>query len=482
MKPGLVIRQTLKPTLTPMLRQALKVLQLNTIELADTVTQELAENPMLEEQSNGEGPALHPATEEDSPAVAESAKTQEVVLDEKQRDNSDVAQERMDEYFWNKEDYEIPKFERHNGPDYSEPQIAQQPTLAEHLLWQFRLVINHEEEFPIGELIVGNLDERGFLTAPLEEIAQISDTSLDQVADVLAIIQNLDPVGVGARDVKESLLIQLRHLPERNPLAEVIVEKHFLALERHQLDQIARAEKTPRSQVAIAAKVIAGLDPYPGRHHISGNVEYVVPDVILEKHDDQYIIIVNDDSLPGLKISGTYRKLLRRGSKITPETRKYLDDRLQRAKWLIRSIDERRKTLYKVVETIVEFQKDFFEKGIEHLKPLNLKQIADQVEVHESTVSRVTSQKYIQTPRGLFRLKYFFSSQIKRSDGSDISSTSVKAAIQEFVAQENPRRPWSDQRITGMLEEKGFQIARRTVAKYREELNLLPASRRKRLE
>ncbi len=481
MKLGLDIRHELKQTLTPMLQQALKVLQLTTVELANTVTQELAENPMLEEQNNGEGPALHPATEEEAPATAERDRTQEVVLDEGQQVNSDIEQERWADYFWS-DDYELPKFERQTGPDYSEPQIAQQPTLQEHLLWQLRLVISQEEEYRIGELIIGNLDERGFLSVPLEEITRESGALPDLVADVLAIIQGLDPVGVGARDVKESLLIQLRQLPECNPLAETIVEKHFLALERHQLDQITRAEKVPRSQVAAAAKVIAGLDPYPGRHHISGHVEYVVPDVILEKHDDQYIIIINNDSLPELKISGTYRKLLRRGSKITPETRKYLDDRLQRAKWMIRSIDERRKTLYRVVETIVEFQEDFFEKGVEHLKPLTLKQIADRVELHESTVSRVTSHKYIQTPRGLFRLKYFFSSQIKRVDGGDISSTSVKAAIQEFVAQENLRRPFSDQRLTEMLAVKGFRIARRTVAKYREELNLLPASRRKRFE
>jgi len=480
--PKLELRTEQKLILTPMLRQALKVLQLPTLELANMVNHELAENPMLEEGTNdGELPVIQPATEVQESSGEKGDKTQEVILDENGGSVPDVEAERWDQYFW-EDDYELPKFEREKATDYIEPQVAQQPTLEEHLLWQFRLVCADEEEYRIGELIVGNLDERGFLPISLEEIAKEAGVELELVADVLATIQSLEPVGVGARDVKESLLIQLRHLPERNPLAETIVEKHFLALERRQIDQIARVEKVPRSQIVAAAKVIAGLDPYPGRHAFSGRVEYVIPDVVVEKHDNQYVIFVNDDALPELKISKAYKKLLRRGSEVSAETRKYLDEKFQRAKWLIRSIDQRRKTLYRVVETIVEVQIDFFEKGIEYLKPLTLREIAERVNLHESTISRVMSHKYMQTPRGLFELKYFFSSQIKTADGSGISSTSVKAALNELIAQEDPRRPLSDQKLTELLSQQGFNLARRTVAKYREELNLLPASRRRRLE
>ncbi|MCK5219456.1 RNA polymerase factor sigma-54, partial [bacterium] len=244
---------------------------------------------------------------------------------------------------------------------------------------------------------------------------------------------------------------------------------------------IARAEKISRSQVVEAAQVIAGLDPFPGRHQFSGNVQYVVPDVVVEKHEDEYIIVVNDSVLPELKISRTYRQLLRRKSQVSPETRKYLEEKLQRAIWLIRSIEQRRKTLYRVVEIIVEIQRGFFEKGVAYLKPLTLREIAERVERHESTISRVTRHKYVQTPQGLFELKYFFSSQIKTMDGTMASSTSVKAALQELIVQEDSRRPLSDQRLTKLLAERGLKIARRTVAKYREEMKLFPASRRKRL-
>ncbi|MCD4814198.1 RNA polymerase factor sigma-54 [bacterium] len=477
-----ILRPELRHILTPMVQHALKVLQLPTLELANMVNQELSENPFLEEGVQDDAHELKPATEVQERSAAEGEMTREVDLNEDGNKQAEVEADRWSEYFWPNEDYAIPKYDRETYADYREPQIAKQSTLEEHLLWQFRQECSNDAEYRISELIIGNLDERGFFTMPLEEIAEEAGADTDTVADVLAIIQNLEPIGVGARDVKESLLIQLRYLPERNALAEKIVERHFEALERHQIDQIVRAEKVHRSQVVQAAKVISGLDPYPGRHQFSGQVEYVTPDVVIEKHDDQYIIIINDDSLPELKLNKTYRKLLQRGSDVSAETRQFLEEKLEKAKWFIRNIDQRRKTLYRVVETILEAQFDFFEKGIEHLKPLTLREIAEQVNMHESTISRVTSQKYIQTPRGFFELKYFFSSQIKTDDGTGVSSTSVKAALNELIAVEDSRRPFSDQRLTEMLKKKGFQIARRTVAKYREVMRILPASQRRRLE
>lgn len=470
--------------MTPMLQHALKMLQLPTLELNEVIQQEIAENPLLEEKEPEEGTDTENVDMKmQETGVHESAAeyTKEVEVNADGLGPEGYDKEEWERYFPD-DDYSLPKYDRETPGEFIEQQIAKPPTLEEHLLWQLRLVCADEEEYRMGELIIGNLDARGFLPLPLSEVARQAGTDEDQVADVLAMIQGLEPLGIAARNVTESLLIQLRNQTERNPVAEIIVERHFSALERRQFDQIARAEKISRSQVVKAAQVIAGLDPFPGRHQFSGNIQYVVPDVVVEKHDDEYIIIVNDGALPGLKISRTYRQLLRRKSQVSPETRKYLEEKLQRAIWLIRSIEQRRKTLYRVVEIIVEIQRDFFEKGVACLKPLTLREIAERVELHESTISRVTSHKYAQTPRGLYELKYFFSNRIQTRDGNITSSTSVKAALQELIAREDPRRPWSDQRLMRLLAEKGLTIARRTVAKYREEMNLLPASRRKRLE
>lgn len=482
MKAKLELRTEQKLVMTPMLQHALKVLQLPTLELANLVREELAENPMLEEREADERtPVEEMAGEDAPPATAADERTSEVRLDEEGLGPNGFDSDEWDRYFAD-EGYEIPKHEQETTAEFTETQVTRPPTLEENLLWQLRLVCRDEEEFRLGEMIVGNLDERGFLNVPLAEIAREAGVDEDSVADALATVQSLDPAGVAARNVTESLLIQLRNLSERNPLAEAIVERHFDELEKRHIDQIVRAEKATRQEVMDAVQVISGLDPFPGRHQFSGQVEYVVPDVVLEIHDDQYVIIINDDHLPELKISRVYRQLLRQRKDMGEETRRYLEDKLQRAVWLIRSIEQRHKTLYRVVETIVEVQNDFFKKGVGFLKPLTLREIADRVNLHESTVSRVTSKKYIQTPRGVFELKYFFSSQVKTTDGGQISSTSVKAALEEVIAREDSRHPFSDQRLTELLAQRGFQIARRTVAKYREELNLLPASRRKRLE
>jgi len=472
-----------KLTITPMLQHALKILQLPTLELANLVRDELAENPMLEEKESDEVSPMEVSLEGtgEMPALETANHTSEVTLDA-----AGVGPLGFDMEEWNRhfsdDGYEVPKYEHDSHSELPEVQVTRSPSLEEHLLWQMRLVCKTEEEFHLGELIIGNLDERGFLAQSVEEIALEAGVETARVDDALALVQTLEPAGIAARNVIESLLIQLRNLPERNALAERIVEQHFEALERRQLDKIAKAEKASRETVTAAVAVIATLDPFPGRHQFSGSVEYVIPDVVVEKHDDDYIIIVKDDTLPELKISRTYRQMLRQRSEMSEETKHYLEEKLQKAIWLIRSIEQRRKTLYRVMETIVEVQRNFFEKGVEFLRPLTLREIAEKVNLHESTISRVTSRKYAQTPRGVFELKYFFSSQLKTSDGGEISSTSVKAALAEFVSQEELKHPFSDQRLTGLLNQRGFQIARRTVAKYREELNILPASRRRQLE
>ncbi len=476
------IRQTL--TITPMLQHALKILQLPTMELTDMVREELAENPMLEEKEVDENSPLEISLEAGPEAIPlESGNhTSEVTLTDAGVGPLGFDMEEWNRHF-NDDGYEFPKYEQDNNrSELPEVQVTRSPSLEEHLLWQLRLVCKSDEDFQLGEMIIGNLDDRGFFSTPLSEIAIEADVDEARVGDVLALVQSLEPVGIGARNVTECLMIQLRNLPERDILAERIVELHFELLEKRQVDKIAKVEKVPREAVLAAIQVIGGLDPFPGRHQFDDTVEYVVPDVIVEKHEDQYIIIVKDDGIPELKISRTYRQMLRQRGEMSPETKTYLEEKLQKAIWLIRSIEQRRKTLYRVMETIVEVQHDFFEKGVEFLKPLTLREIADRVHLHESTISRVTSRKYAQTPRGVFELKYFFSSQLKTADGGEISSTAVKAALAELINQDDPKHPFSDQRLTELLNQRGFQIARRTVAKYREELNLLPASQRKRLE
>jgi len=477
----LELRAEQKLILSPMLQHALKVLQLPAMELNSLIREELAENPMLEEKESAEsaGEEVSPETETDLPGSSPE-QTSEVQADAEGLTPDGFDSEAWEQYF-SDDDYALPKFEREPSREVTELQVTRPPTLEEHLLWQLRLVASSEEEFRLGEWIIGNLDERGFLTVPLPEIAAQAQASEESVAEALATVQGLEPTGIGARDVVESLLLQLRNLTERNPLAERIVEKHFEDMEKRQFERISRAEKVPREEVLAAFQVITGLDPFPGRHQFTEAVEYVVPDVIVEKHDDQYLILVNDDGLPELKVSRTYRQLLRQRKELGAETRKYLEEKLQRAVWLMRSIEQRRKTLYRVTETIVDVQREFFEKGVEYLKPLTLREIANRLNLHESTISRVTSNKYAQTPRGVFELKYFFSHQVMTTGGGQISATAVKAVLADLIAQEDSRRPLSDQRLTELLLQRGFQIARRTVAKYREELNLLPASQRRRL-
>lgn len=475
---------TVTTQLTQQLRQALEILQLTTIELSTRVQNELDENPMLVEDDSQDSDGI--PKESEAEAAAEPLglveKTSEIKADENGLGPEGIDKDDWDSFFPD-DDYIIPKFDREQYADYKDPQIAEQQTLDESLLWQLRMADVSEEDYRIGELIIGNLDEQGFFNTPLEEIAASVHQEITVVANVLAIIQTLEPVGIAARDVVQCLTIQLQHLSQPHPLAERIVSEHLTALEKHQLEKIAKDLRVTREEVVRAAKVIASLDPYPGRHVATGTVHYVVPDVVLEKHDDQYIIIVNDDRIPALGINRRYAKLLKRkGSELSTQEKQFLRQQRDRAKLLIESIDKRRKTYYRVVEAILDVQKDFFEKGIEFLKPLVLKEIADKLGLHESTISRVTSGKYMQSPKGMFELKYFFSSQIHTENGESISSTSVKAALREMIDEESTIKPYSDQKLTRLLNEKGLKIARRTVAKYREELNLPPASGRKKLE
>jgi RNA polymerase sigma-54 factor len=366
------------------------------------------------------------------------------------------------------EEHEETRFENFVGTTTS---------LADYLYEQLRLSPAEADVRAAGDEIIGNLDEDGYLRATLEEMAEKTGLSGAVYEKALALVQTFDPPGVAARDLRECLLIQLRLQEEPDPLAIEILETHFEPFQRCKYAEIARALKRDLERVQEAVEEIATLEPKPGRRFAPSDTRYVVPDVHVHKTDDGYAIVLNDDGIPRLRINPYYRSMLVRGQ--GDEARRYVEDRLRSAIWLIKSVHQRQRTLYRVTDSIVKFQKEFLDQGLPNLRPLSLRDVAEDIGMHESTVSRVTTNKYVQTPQGLFELKFFFHSGIATGRGDMVSSISVKKMIQDLVAQEVQLKPLSDQEITRTLKQRGLSIARRTVAKYREELGILPSHQRK---
>jgi RNA polymerase sigma-54 factor len=363
-------------------------------------------------------------------------------------------------------------------PNY-ENIVTKASSLNEYLMAQAGELDFTEREKKIAMLIIGNIDERGYLRVSLEELGQAEGFNLEELEDVLDTIQRMEPAGVGARDLKECLLNQVRAANLKNGIIEKIIESHLPDLETRNYQQIVRALKVPLEKVIENIQVIASLEPIPGRQFGVDAPHYVVPDVYVFKLGDEWHVAMNDDGLPRLQVSNVYSGLLEKDANVKGEEKAYISEKLKSAQWLIRSIQERQRTIFKVTECIVKRQRDFFEHGVEHLKPMILKDIAEDVEMHESTISRVTTHKYVHTPRGIFELKYFFNSSVSRTDGESLASESVRKMISDLVKSEDPRKPYSDQKIVELLEEKGIQLARRTVAKYREQLGISPSSKRK---
>jgi RNA polymerase sigma-54 factor len=472
MEARLTLRQTQRLVMTPMLQQAIQLLQLSTIELQELLQKELTENPMLEESPAEEGPAPEPpaeapaaeATPPDAPAVTETVEAPDLPFDLTEimfgpPDERTLVQQ---------EQHEETRFENFVGATTS---------LADHLYEQLRLSVAEADVRLAAEEIIGNLDEDGYLRATLEEMAEKTRLAAAVFEKALTLVQTLDPPGVGARDLRECLLIQLRDQAEPDPLAIEILESHFEAFQRCKYAEIARALKRDPDRVQEAVEEIANLEPKPGRRFAPSDTRYVVPDVHVYKTDDGYAIVLNDDGIPRLRINPYYRSMLGRDK--DDGARRYVEDRLRSAIWLIKSVHQRQRTLYRVTDSIVKFQKEFLDQGLPHLRPLSLRDVAEDIGMHESTVSRVTTNKYVQTPQGLFELKFFFHSGIATGRGDMVSSISVKKMIQDLVAQETLQKPLSDQEITRSLKQSGLSIARRTVAKYREELGILPSHQRK---
>jgi RNA polymerase sigma-54 factor len=475
------IKQTQQLRMTPQLQQAIKLLQLNRMELISLVRQEMTENPILEEiQEPYEAESLY-VQEHGIKENDQADKTEEVKADESDIDNVDW------EDYINKYSSDPMPTNSYKGysttdlPGY-EQTMSTSESLVDHLMTQLRMSALDEDEKKIGTLIIGNLDPDGYLReASTEQIAEDIDAPLEQVEGVLSVIQEFDPTGVAARNLRECLKIQANLLFPENDLLHQIIDEHLSDLERKSVSKISRAIGVDKEDVVTAAKLITTLEPKPGRLYSDAEGRYITPDVYIFKMDGEWVTSLNEDGLPKLKISNYYKKQLQKkkdeGTK--DDVREYIQDKLRGAMWLIRSIHQRQSTIIKVTESIIKFQKDFFEEGIEHLKPLVLKDVADDIEMHESTVSRVTTNKYVHTPRGVFELKFFFNSAITKHGGEDLASEAVKAKIREIIANEPGDKPLSDSKIVDILAEENIDIARRTVAKYREMMGILSSSKRK---
>jgi len=473
---NLILTQQL--VMTPQLQQAIKLLQLSRMELAGMIEQELEENPALEENlqeitAQADEQEFDDKTSSSDENIDENIK--EVTIGETVASDTD-----WDSYINEYSSTGRVHTERdlQEAPNY-EAFTSAKKTLEDHLQWQLLMSGPTAEEEQIGSMIIGNLNLDGYLCAPLEEIAASGPFELKDVEAMLKIMQAFDPPGVCARDLRESLLIQISLLGIENPMLEKIITNHMKNLENKNYKKIAKDLGLSIEHVVSAVNVIKCLEPKPGREFSTEEPQYIIPDIYVYREGDDFKIVMNDDGLPKLRISRVYKEAVSKGTGISKEAKLYLNEKMQSASWLIKSIHQRQKTIHSVMESIIKFQREFFLNGITELKPMILRDVAEDIQMHESTISRVTTNKYAYTPQGLFELKYFFNSSISRTDGDSMASASVKDKIKLIIEKENPSDPYSDKKLTELLKDSNINIARRTVAKYREMLHILPSSKRK---
>lgn len=473
---NLILTQQL--VMTPQLQQAIKLLQLSRFELAEMIQEEMEQNPALEETSTHESSDNKiTAKEKDSASKEKETPEKEITIEEKVRTDIDW-ENYINEY--NSTGRIYTESENREAPNY-EAFTPDKKTLKDHLQWQLRLSGLEKYEEKIGLMIIGNLNKDGYLCISVEEIAQNFSCDVENVEKVLSVLQAFDPPGICGRDLCETLLIQVQQLGIDNVIIIEIIKNHLKNLENRNSKKIAKKLKISTDDVRTAVKIIQYLEPKPGRKFSTEEAAYITPDIYVYKHGDDFKIVMNDDGLPKLKINRFYKDTISNGRKLSKDTKNYLNEKMQSASWLIKSIHQRQKTIYLVMESILKFQKEFFEKGIAYLKPLILKTIAEDIEMHESTISRVTTNKYTYTPQGLFELKFFFNSSIGRTGGEAMASASVKDRIKLLIENEDPIQPFSDDKIATILQNANINIARRTVAKYRKVLNILPSNKRKQL-
>ena len=469
-------------TMTPQLQQAIKLLQLGRLEYKEAIEKELLENPILEE------------TPEDYQADASTSQGETLILEAGDTSGSNDGSDNnglngadapdWDDYQDRFSDYQgasSPKglVDNENRPSL-ENNATRTQTVQEYLYEQFRFMDLTEEERTVATYIAGNLDKDGFLCVTDEEIQSACECDCDIIDHVLAELRMIDPIGLTARDLKECLLIQLEFQGLQDSIAATIVRDHLDKLEKRKYEAVAKELKIPLKEVLTQIQIIQQLDPAPGRIFADDETKYVTPDVYIQKMNGEWVITLNDEGLPRLRVSPYYLDVLQQQGKESAQAKNYLNERLKAASWLIKSIHQRQQTIFKVTESIFKFQKDFLEHGVEKMKPLVLREVADDIGMHESTVSRVTTNKYVHTPQGVFELKYFFTTGIKSATG-DMSSSSIKEKIRSLIAGEDNKRPLSDQDIVDIMTKDNIDIARRTVAKYRESMNIPSSSQRKSL-
>jgi RNA polymerase sigma-54 factor len=460
-----------KLILTPSLQQAIKLLPMSTLELSDLLNQEMVENPLLEEVPTEE---LQPAEQQQPEKTAE----------QQAQEKSDTWDDADYEYFFG--DYLDDGYRSRQPSEVKElPPIentlSTAASLSDHLLWQLSLQTDDDKLVEIGRAIIGNLDDDGYLVASVEEIAAMGDWPVADVERALQHVQTFDPIGVAARDLQECLWLQIRHLGLEGSPTEKIVTEHLRLLQNHQVPEIARKLGMTIEDLKEHVEIIRNLDPKPGSRYNPSQSQYVIPDVYVVKVEDQYVAALNEEGLPQLRISPVYRRLLDKSGteSANDETRAYVKDKFRSALWLIKSVDQRQKTIHKVATSIINFQREFLDHGIEYLRPLVLRDVANDIGMHESTVSRVVNNKYMHTPQGVFEMKYFFHSGISSSYGESVSSVTIKQRIRKIIENEDPRKPLSDSKIVSILQKEGLMLARRTIAKYREELKIPTSNQRK---
>jgi RNA polymerase sigma-54 factor len=474
---ALELKQSLKMSqriiMTPQLQQAIKFLQLSRLELCQTINQEMEANPLLEEVPGDE---MEERLLEEEKKEEPEESLSEVTIKETMREDIDW-EAYVSEY--NTAWASSPHEDTGDRPSF-ENLIAPKTNLYSHLMWQLQLSDLDEGEKEIGRYIIGNIDPDGYLRASVDNIVQSTHRSREEILKVLDIIHEFDPAGVGARDNRECLLIQLRAQALGGSIAERILSDHMKDLEKRRYPQIAKGLGVSLEEVLDAVSVISSLEPKPGRFYNDEETIYIIPDVYVYKMGDEFFVVLNEDGLPKLRISSFYKETLARKDDLSRTTREYIRDKLKSASWLVKSIQQRQRTIYKVAESIVKFQKGFFESGPAYLKPMVLRDVAEDIQMHESTVSRVMNNKYMYTPFGILVLKYFLNSGIQSIDRVDkVASLSVKERIKEIIRGEDKSRPYSDQEIANILKRSNIDIARRTVAKYREMLRILPSNQRK---
>ncbi len=470
----LTIEQTQKLTMTPELIQAIQILQYNSQELEDFVSKEIMENPILEMDNTV------PNDSHENLKDPESSMSEELMYKEAERDDIDlrekIAESEYDDISYRQWEHRVSNEDVVSFDQYT----SKEETLQDYLLLQLTFSDLKDRDKKIGRYLVEGIDDNGYLTVDTDQTAAAFGVKACTVERILKVIQGFEPVGVGARSLEECLLIQLEAKGFKDESLDYVIKNHLNDLAENKIQYIAKSIGLTVLQVQAMADLIRTLDPKPGMAYSSGEqIRYVVPDVIIEKEDDGYEIVTNDSTIPSLKVSSYYMNLVK-NNKDDEDLQKYLNDKYNSALWLIKSIEQRKRTIFKVSEAVMKLQTEFLEKGEKYLKPMTLKQIADAVGVHESTVSRSINGKFIQTPRGVYEIKYFFSSGVGSGSGEGLSSNSIKTFIKEIIDGEDPKKPCSDQDMVEILSEKGIEISRRTVAKYRESMNILSSSKRRR--